>query len=218
MRSLLDALQAFNRTERHILVGWVLDRSTFPLGHEFRDALSNAIGVDVPADSYVAMDYRLNWLCAALMWSEGEVDEETPRLYDPDEGVELADNSDSDLVVAFAHGPKTHVVLLEAKGFMKWDIIQLKKKSARLQSIFGKSGDRFQEVVLDWVFVSPGSRPALELPQWMLDPRTDMSRHLPLPQPASHKFALNRCNSDGRRMKGGGYWKIRPDSWPGPSQ
>ena len=115
MLSLLEAMQAFNRRERHILVGWVLDRLTFPLGHEFRDALSKSIGVPVPADSYVAMDYTLNWLSAALMWSHDQVSEEAPRLYDSNDGLELGDNSDSDLVVGFARGAETHVVLLEAK-------------------------------------------------------------------------------------------------------
>jgi hypothetical protein len=85
MPSLLNAPGAFNRRERFILVRWALDRLTFPLGHEFRDELSRLIGMHspLPADAYVAMDYNLNWLCAALMWSKGLVDYKEPRLYDP---------------------------------------------------------------------------------------------------------------------------------------
>jgi hypothetical protein len=56
MPSLLDAMGALNRRERHILVGWVLDRLTFPLGHEFRIALSEVLlgEVTIPADAFVA--------------------------------------------------------------------------------------------------------------------------------------------------------------------
>lgn len=223
MPSLLDAMGAFNRRERFILVGWALDRLTFPLGHEFRDELSKVIGMHppLPSDAYVTMDYNLNWLCGALMWSQGLVDEEEPRLYDPHDGVELGDNSDSDLVVAFARGSKTHVVLLEAKGFMKWDVPVLKHKAGRLKEIFGESGDRFPDVVPYWVLISP--MPPSEkanwtddLAEWMLDPDTGEPRHLLLPQPSSHKFALGRCDALGKR-KDGGHWKIRRDPWPGPS-
>jgi hypothetical protein len=73
----------------------------------------------------------------------------------PTDGIELGDNSDSDLVVAFARGPKTYVVLLEAKGFTSYGRKQLEHKCARLKEIFGESGTRFGDVVPYWVFVSP---------------------------------------------------------------
>lgn len=218
MPSLLDSLQAFNRRERHILVGWVLDRLTFPLGHEFRDDLSEILDpIRVPADSYVAMDYNLNWLAAAILWSENEIKEGEHRVYDATECVELGDNSDTDLLIAFARGAKTHVVLLEAKGYTKWDTKQLKHKIERLSNLFGNEGTRFPSVAPYWVFVSPGPPPDLPWAQWMLDPGSTAEprrpRHLPLPQPASHKFAIARCDSEGR-SKDGGHWMIRTDPWP----
>lgn len=221
MRSLLDALSAFNRRERHILVGWVLDRLSFQLGHEFRDELRRVIGVPVPADAFAAMDYNLNWLCSALMSSEGQIDVgRPPHQFDPDDGIDFGDNSDTDLVVAFAHGTKTHIVLLEAKGFTKWDPAQIKRKAERLRLIFGDSGARFSNVTPYWVFVSP--KPISELAQWpkslvswMLDGE-GKPRHLPLPQPSSHKYALLRCDQLGQPAENAGYWTIRPDPWPGP--
>ena len=62
-----------------------LDRLTFPLGYEFRDELSRLIGMHppLPADAYVAMDYNLNWLCAALMWSAGLVDDKSRVFTSP---------------------------------------------------------------------------------------------------------------------------------------
>jgi hypothetical protein len=215
MPSLLEALQAFNRRERHVLVGWVLDRSTFPLGHEFRMALSKLLGLDVPADSYVAMDFNLNWLCAALMWSDAVVAEGQPHEYSAEDGIELGDNSDCDLIVAFARGSKTHVVLLEAKGYTPWATNQLNHKAGRLRAIFGASGDHFPTVSPSWVFVSPNPPPTLEWAAWMLN-ESGMPRHLPLSQPASHKYAVVRCDSTGKK-KDGGYWRVSPAPWPGQS-
>lgn len=230
MSSLLDALMSFNRRERHILVGWVLDRLTFPLGHEFRDALSKNLAIDVPADAYVAMDYNLNWLCGALMLSAGRI-EGSVHPYGFEDGIDLGDNSDSDLLVAFARGSETHVILLEAKGYTGWDTKQLKRKSARLRTIFCKSGNKFSGVRPYWVFVSPKAptmevatwmvdaagadpQPAPEPTEWMLD-RKGQPRYLPLPQPASHKLAIARCDEFGKKSGSGKHWKIGPSAWPG---
>jgi hypothetical protein len=187
------------------------------LGHEFRDALSALLSpVRVPADSYVAMDYNLNWLAAALMWSTKEVDKEDPRICDATKGVELSDNSDTDLLIAFARGPETHVVLLEAKGYTRWDSAQLRRKVRRLTTIFGEDGNRFSGIVPYWIFVSPASSPPLEAPLWMLEPGKSRVRHLTLPQPATQKVAVGHCDAQGKR-KSGGYWQIRRDPWPGRS-
>lgn len=219
MASLIDALTAFNRRERHILVGWVLDRSTFPMGHEFRDALSREIEIPVPADSFVAMDYNLNWLLGALLWSQRMVDVDEPQPSAKHAGIDLKDNSDSDVIVAFARGPKSHVVLVEAKGYTGWDGTQFKRKCARLGTIFGKTADRFPDVVPHWVFVSPKPLSNKELLShmhpWMLRSDGDEPHHLALPQPASHKFALGLCDSDGKSGDKG-HWKIGADKWPGP--
>ena len=137
------------------------------------------------------------------MWSEKAIDKSLPRPCDPNDAIELGDNSDSDLVIAFARGSKTHVVLLEAKGYTRWDTKQLKHKLDRLTKMFGVDGKRFAAVVPYWVFVSPGPPPNLEWPQWMLDPQSGDIRHLRLPQPASHKYAVARCDSEGRRVDGG---------------
>lgn len=214
MPSLLDALESFNRRERHILVGWVLDRLTFPLGQEFRLALSDNLGTRVPADAYVAMDYNLNWLCAALMWHEGMVAPDMPHLYSEQDGVELSDNSDTDLIVAFARGHQTHVVLLEAKGYTKWTGGQLKNKVMRLNTVFGATGDRFSQVIPYWVFVSPKPPSKDGLADWMLDD-SGRPRHLPLPQPAHHKWLIARCDANGKRDSTGGHWRISSDPWPG---
>jgi hypothetical protein len=218
MPSLLDALRGFNRRERQILIGWVLDRLSFPLGHEFRDALTGVLGVSVPADAYVAMDYNLNWLCAALIWSDGRVGQKRARRFDPDDGIDLGDNSDSDLVVAFGRGSKTHVVLLEAKGYTGWTTKQLKHKCARLRGIFGETGTEFGGVVPSWVFVSPTPPPHLDWAPWMLGPDNRGPRHLSLPQPSDHKFAIARCDEMGKKAREGGYWQIQPDPWPGRDQ
>ncbi len=129
-------------------------------------------------------------------------------------GIELADNSDCDLLVAFAQGERTHVVLLEAKGFMPFSVPVLKHKADRLRAIFGAAGNRFLQAVPHWVFVGPKPPPYVEVPEWMVDPATGKLRYLALPQPASHKFAVVRCDEHGHK-KDAGYWKIRSNPWPG---
>jgi len=63
---LLDNLQRFNRKERFVLLGWALDNSTLQLGTEFRVELSAKIGTPVPPTAFVAMDYHIDCIYAAL--------------------------------------------------------------------------------------------------------------------------------------------------------
>jgi hypothetical protein len=209
----MSALESFNRRERQILVGWVLDRISFPLGFEFRQALSSVLNVSVPADAYVAMDYNLNWLTAAILWSQDGFDRNKPRSLEECEALDLNDNSDTDVLVAFAYGGDTHVVLLEAKGYTSWGTRQLKHKRDRLVSLFGEDGSSCEKIEPHWVFVSPSAPPKIDWAHWMVKDGFDSPPHLPLPQPASHKFAVGRCDAEGRKVDGG-HWIIRPDKWP----
>jgi hypothetical protein len=109
-------------------VGWALDRSTFPLGHEFRDSLSKVLSsvdtpLEVPPDAYMAMDYHFAWLHAAILWSARLIEPGKPHPLDPwfpdHKGTSPFEfnNEDLDLLIAFASGRVHHVVLIEAKGY-----------------------------------------------------------------------------------------------------
>ena len=73
---LADALRALNRRERFLVIGWALDRLTFQLGWEFKSRLQRVLmdgrfELEVPADAFIAMDYPMLWVEAALDWSMG---------------------------------------------------------------------------------------------------------------------------------------------------
>jgi hypothetical protein len=66
---LIERLASLNRKERYYVVAWALGNSQFSLCSDFREQLSSAVGLPIPADAYVAMDYHLDWLYAALYLS-----------------------------------------------------------------------------------------------------------------------------------------------------
>ncbi len=61
---LIELLESFNRKERFFLISQAVGE--FQLNDDFRRELGKAINVDVPHDAFTAMDYRLEWLTAAL--------------------------------------------------------------------------------------------------------------------------------------------------------
>jgi hypothetical protein len=214
---LVDALRAFNRKERFLLVGWALDRATFPLGHEFRMALSQTIDVDVPADAYVAMDYHLSWLYCAMMWASGKAVPETPLQFTPDRSPFQANIEDADLLVAFAMGTGHQVVLIEAKGYTPWSSKQVEHKIERLDRMLYDDGSPiFPEMSVHLVFVgSTSPRIKKTWPKWVFRPGTVDVAYLALPQPSSGKVLVERCDSHGNKSAAGGHWVIRSTRWPG---
>ena len=59
MSALIDQLKRFNRKERFFLVGLALGNPDFKLSDAFRSSLHDLLGVSIPADAFVAMDYHL---------------------------------------------------------------------------------------------------------------------------------------------------------------
>ena len=90
MTSVVKYLKRFNRKERFLLVGWALGNDEFRLGEEFRVALNDELGLNVPAgDCFVAMDYHLDWLYASLLLGTkgGETEsDENPRIVERRDG------------------------------------------------------------------------------------------------------------------------------------
>jgi hypothetical protein len=64
MSNIVDWLILFNRKERYYLIRQAL--GTFILGDEFRQALSEAIGVPIPDNTRTLMDYHLDWVYASV--------------------------------------------------------------------------------------------------------------------------------------------------------
>src|SRR4051812_23440982 len=62
----LEYLRRLNRKERFFLVGMALGNPSFELAPAFRDLIGGALGLKIPHDSFVAMDYHLDWIYASL--------------------------------------------------------------------------------------------------------------------------------------------------------
>ena len=96
MSALIEHLRSFNRKERFFLLRHALGVSTFRLDKAFREALGDEMGLSIPNDAWVAMDYHLDWLQMAV-YLAGK-----PKPPGPirNEGLIKANQEDIDLLVA----------------------------------------------------------------------------------------------------------------------
>ena len=210
MSELITHLQSFNRKERFILLREALGADTFCLDNDFRERLGNLLGLTVPADAFVAMDYHLDWLQMALYLARTP---DPPRPI-PKEAVlgdgqkDINENQmDVDLLVAFDEGATTHLVLLEAKMETGWTNRQMCKKAARLKQIF--PDPPATGVRRHFVLLSPNPPRRLEIdtwPDWMK--RRDKPVWIPLPKPPD-LCKITRCTEEGRASESGGFLDIR---------
>jgi len=241
--ALLDHLQRFNRKERFLLVGQALGNPTFTLGKHFAGSLADKLARPVPQTAYCAMDYHLDWLFAALVWTYegGGIGMPMPRTFtDPkpvsgdkddwkSEDLKVTGNqSDVDLLVAWVDDRgRGQVVMLEAKGYSRWDPEQMRYKCARLNAIFGSDGRRFSDVDAHLVLTGPApgptatSLPDMQWPIWARQqdaPDGPAKYFLPLTKPGHETVAVERITApeDGPTKKSatGSYWRIKDAKWP----
>jgi hypothetical protein len=225
---LADALRALNRRERFLLVGWALDRLTFQLGWEFREQLNRVLAqgrfpVETPADAFIAMDYPMLWVEAALDWSLGDM-----RLHEPKglgtgavtEASFKQHAQDADLLIAFPSGQAYDVVFIEAKGVMRWDYEQMASKLARIDAMAAI----YPATAFRPHFVTVGptkpDQASLEshsheiraiLPRWAVGPDGQV-RWLRLPQPLARRVRPTRGKLDSPD------WHLEQEGWPTSGQ
>ena len=189
--NLIEIMKSFNRKERSFLIAQALGlhsdcgETAFSLSESFRNRLNKEVkkvkkirNVEIPdpkeREVFVAMDYHLDWLQAALSWkytspvenykfcNEGKVIEGTQQ--------------DIDLLVAFEANGKCHLILVEAKAYSSWTNRQLSSKACRLRKIFGETGKKWCDVRPYFYVISPERPKQLKtacLPEWMCDDRDD---------------------------------------------
>ena len=205
---LIALLRSFNRKERQILLSEALRReegeAVFSLDAGFRERLGGEIGVTVPADAYVAMDYHLDWLAMALHLAA------TPDLPEriPNDGLFEANQEDVDLLVAFEAADGAHLALIEAKGVTGWTNAQQDSKARRLRSIFG-DGDGSGLATPHFVLMSPRRPAGIEAsgwPGWMKRPDGE-PYWLELPLPGGLRKAT-RCDADGNNAAEGRFLRL----------
>ncbi len=203
---LITYLKRFNRKERFFLVGWALGNREFRLSSAFRRELSSSLDLDVPAESFVAMDYHLDWIYAsAFLASTGD-----PNTHHPNrDGLVTGIQEDMDLVVAFSAGETAHLIMVEAKGVTGWTNKQATSKTRRLEAIFGQRGDKWPGIRPYFVLASPKESQRLNCsrwPSWMK--REDGRPHWMRMEIPSGLRMVTRCSESGKVSQEGQYWKV----------
>ena len=115
------------------------------------------------------MDYQLNWLERAVRGCYGQRNIE-----------------DVDLLVGFASGDITHLVLVEAKCDSPWSQKQLDSKVERIARIFEGS----TRVLPRWVLTSPEPPAFIDISRWPAWMRSDSGPYwVPLRAPEKPRVA-----------------------------
>ena len=214
MTDLLKILESFNRKERFFLIAQALGCSNsgepaFSLSDSFRKQLNKIFkltNIDVaipeePAMVFVAMDYHLDWLQAALTLADNQ-DGESKFSNKGEKGPVIeGTQKDVDLLVAFKAGETFHLILVEAKAYSVWTNDQLSSKAARLRTIFGEDGKKWSDVQpYFWTMAprDPNKSKRLRrecLPKWMLNNDREL-QWLRLQLPKSKRRMVRRCDKD----------------------
>ena len=205
MTDLIEILESFNRKERFFLIAHALGLQSnsgepaFSLSRCFREQLNTKISLEIPQDSkdvFVAMDYHLDWLQAALILAHTSQDEKSKFCNEGEEGQVIeGTQEDVDLLVAFRVSGTFHLILVEAKGYFGWDKGQLSSKADRLRKIFGDEGKKWCDVQPYFCTVGPKepSRLDPDPPKWMLKDGKIQWLHMGLPK----RRLVSRCDEDG---------------------
>ena len=208
MPNLIEYLEGFNRKERFFLLGTALGNPKFGLAEDFRTKLSNAFGLTIPPDAFVAMDYHPDWIHAGLfLASRGNEDNLVHRNT---EAMITGNQEDIDLIVAFEEVPNTYILLLEAKAETSWTNKQLNSKARRLSRMFGADGTEYSQIKPHFGLISPRRPQQLDMdgwPAWMTRGEKPIWLRLCIP-PGRRRIV--RCDRNGRRSVGGGFFRMLP--------
>ena len=208
MSNLIELLESLNRKERYHLVKQAL--GGVELSECFRKKLGEAICQEIPAGSFVAMDYHLDWLAAALRaHRRGGEDRRFCNPKQPEKRVVRGTQEDIDLLVAFQSDKQYHIVMVEAKGATPWSNRQMRSKAGRLKQIFCGEPGCCSDVMPCLCVISPRRPVRLDTkdwPGWMM--RSDGAVNwLPLKFPEETK-AVVRCDEGGKPSAEGSHFKI----------
>jgi len=171
LEGLIKILESLNRKERFFLVGAALGNPDFRLGDEYARKLSDLFHLDIPPDSWVAMDYHLDWISTALHVTHNQLSHGEPwpngRI---DDRIVRGNQEDVDLIVGFERAGTTVLLLVEAKAATGWTNSQQQSKADRLSGIFGAESDRYPGVEPHFALTSPRKPEKIDAsgwPSWM---------------------------------------------------
>jgi hypothetical protein len=210
MNKLTNLLESLNRKERFFLVGDALGNPKFSLGQDYRNKLQKVTGLKIPSNAWVAMDYHIDWIAAAVHVTTNNIDLADKWPNPESQKIVRGTQEDVDLIVGFGDASETQLILIEAKGDTAWSNSQMKSKAARLGSIFGYGdGDR-KHISASLVLTSP-SPPTKRLetknwPNWMTGKN---ERPIWMPMEMTGRSQLIRCDENMKKKATGGYAIIK---------
>ncbi|MEP9364011.1 hypothetical protein ABLE68_13665 [Nocardioides sp. CN2-186] len=206
-----DNLRAFDSHERGILLQWIAGQD-FILSDEVRRTIGAAIERVIPEAPFVAMDYTLDWLYAAVRTTHEGTEIATRRPW-PGGKQLTASPEDIDLLIAWEDKDGPHTILVEAKGFTGWSNSQMTSKAARLAAIF--PSDLAISFDVHFVLAGPKRSPGLSTegwPAWMS--QNNRVHFVNIPDPGT-RYSVQRCDSDGRPTKSNvTHWQPWARKWP----
>ncbi len=201
---LISLLKYFNRKERFFLVGQALGNKDFKISDEFREVISKKINIEIPPDSFSAMDYHLDWIYASLYCSEKG---STGFIADNSLGLN-ANQEDIDFLIAFKKEEIYHLVLIEAKAESGWNNKQLGSKADKLKAIFGYNSNLWKNVKPYLLIASPRKPVHLQvdaLPTYLQRSMEDIWFQLNIPE---RLIKITRCDETGKPSIIGSKWKV----------
>jgi len=205
LNNVVSNLKAFNRKERFFLVGTALGNPDFKLCKEFKDLINKAFRLDIPEDTFTAMDYHLDWVYASLVLRQ----DSTTQVHSNRQGLIHASLEDSDLLVAYEVNKCCHIIFLEAKGVKPFLNSQLQSKIQRLSDIFGEKGKNWSGVIPHFAIVSPKEPQKLNTKNWPVWTLCD-DKVKWIPLKINHELKkIVRCNQDGKADNKGKYWSVK---------
>ncbi|MBF0398710.1 MAG: hypothetical protein HQK78_18180 [Desulfobacterales bacterium] len=130
--NIINNLRLLNSKERYFLFTAATDNPNLNLGQKFINEINATIGIKIPKNHFVAIDYHLDWLYAAITVDITSDSIEHDNPYNTMQG----NQEDIDLLIAFEKEDKTVIILIEAKCFGSWTNKQINSKIDRLNLIF----------------------------------------------------------------------------------
>lgn len=205
MDNLIEYFDKFNRKERFLLLGYALGNHDFKISDDFRIKLEKALHLEIPKNSFNAMDYHLDWIFACIYLAYGSNLLDKP--FRNNNNVIKGTQEDVDFLVVYPHENKYHIIMIEAKGATGWKNEQINSKASRLKEIFGDDGTTYHSIIPHFVFTSPNRPHGLNTesyPKWM-KPEGDINWiEMPIPT----KLKVTKCDLKGNENRSGGFWKV----------
>lgn len=206
---LISLLKYFNRKERFFLIGQALGNEDFILSDDFRNVLGEKLNLQIPKNSFVAMDYHLDWIYASLYCAK----EGTTKFIADNTDLKLNSNQeDIDLLVAFKKENIYHLIMIEAKAESGWTNKQLSSKSKRFKQIFGIEQCLWYNVQPHLLLTSPRIPLGLQLnvlPNYLFKPIENIWFQLKI---SKKLLKITRCNKLGKADLNKNNWKVEKTS------